>query len=93
MAYAVEKTWHTHGVARKHLKWMCEINRHQIRHDYATSLFRAGVPVKSVQHLLGHADYQTTMDIYVHWQRESVEDARLQIEQYIQRQKKAEAEE
>ena len=91
MAYAVEKTWHTHGVPRKHLKWMCEINRHQIRHDYATSLFRAGVPVKAVQHLLGHADYQTTMDIYVHWQRESVEDARLQIEQYIQRQKKAEA--
>lgn len=91
MAYSVEKTWHMHGVARKHIKWMTEINRHQIRHDYATSLFRAGVPVKSVQHLLGHADYQTTMDIYVHWQRESVEDARLQIESYIQ--KKAEAKE
>lgn len=89
MAYSVEKTWHTHGVARKHIKWMTEINRHQIRHDYATSLFRAGVPVKSVQHLLGHADYQTTMDIYVHWQRESVEDARQMIESYIQ--KKAEA--
>lgn len=85
MAHAVEKTWHTHGEARKHLKWMTDINRHQIRHDYATSLFRAGVPVKAVQHLLGHADYNTTMDIYVHWQRESVDDARDLIETYIQK--------
>lgn len=87
MAYQVTKVWHTHGVAREHTKWMTDINRHQIRHDYATSLFRAGVPVKAVQHILGHADYQTTMDIYVHWQRESVEDARLQIESYLQKQK------
>lgn len=89
LAHAVDKTWKTKGTARRHLSWVCDINRHQIRHDYATSLFRAGLPVKTVQHLLGHSDYSTTMNIYVHFQRENVDDARAQIEQYIKENKKS----
>ena len=39
---------------------------HALRHTYATRLFEAGVPPKTVQHLMGHADIQTTMNIYTH---------------------------
>lgn len=88
MARPEGKIWKTHGVERKHIKWMCDINRHQLRHEFATSLFRANVPVKAVQHLLGHSDYSTTMDIYVHWQSESLEATRETIEQYISEHKK-----
>ena len=86
LAHPEDKTWKTHGEARRHLKWICEINRHQIRHDYATSLFRAGIPVKTVQHLLGHSDYSTTMDIYVHFQKENVETARVQMNEFLRSQ-------
>lgn len=39
---------------------------HALRHTYATRLFEAGVPPKTVQHLMGHADIQTTLNIYTH---------------------------
>lgn len=39
---------------------------HSIRHSYATRLFEAGIDVKTVQKLMGHSDYKTTMDIYTH---------------------------
>ena len=40
--------------------------QHQIRHTYATMLYEAGVDPKTAQHILGHADIQTTMNIYTH---------------------------
>ena len=83
LAEAETKVWSTHGVPRNHLKWHCTVNRHMIRHDYATSLFRAGLDPKSVQHLLGHGDISTTMDIYVHWQESDVDHAARQIDQYF----------
>ena len=42
------------------------IKFHALRHTYATRLFEAGVAPKTVQHLMGHADIQTTMNIYTH---------------------------
>ncbi|MCC9294388.1 site-specific integrase [Clostridium sp. WLY-B-L2] len=39
---------------------------HSLRHTYATRLFEAGVSLKTVQMLLGHADIQTTLNVYVH---------------------------
>lgn len=43
---------------------------HSIRHTYATRLFESGVPIKTVQSLMGHADIQTTMNIYTHVMKE-----------------------
>lgn len=40
------------------------IKFHALRHTYATRLFELGVPPKTVQHLMGHADIETTMNIY-----------------------------
>lgn len=39
---------------------------HALRHTYATKLFEAGVPLKTVQMLLGHSDLSITADIYTH---------------------------
>lgn len=42
------------------------ITPHQLRHAYATLLYDAGIDIKSAQYLMGHANIQTTMDIYTH---------------------------
>lgn len=39
---------------------------HSIRHSYATRLFEARVDIKTVQQLMGHSDYETTLNIYTH---------------------------
>lgn len=46
---------------------------HILRHEYATSLYRAGVDVKTAQILLGHGDIRMTMDLYNHIAAESKE--------------------
>ncbi|KGN00756.1 integrase [Clostridium novyi A str. 4570] len=43
-----------------------DIKFHSLRHTYATRLFEAGVPIKTVQTLMGHSDITTTMNIYTH---------------------------
>lgn len=48
---------------------------HSIRHSYATRLFEMGVPIKTVQTLLGHADVNTTMNIYTH----VMQDKKLEV--------------
>lgn len=39
---------------------------HILRHEYATSLYRAGVDIKTAQKLLGHSDIKMTLSIYTH---------------------------
>lgn len=41
-----------------------DVTPHQLRHAYATLLFEAGIPEKTAQSLLGHAQLSTTMDVY-----------------------------
>lgn len=56
---------------------------HQFRHAYTTAIIEAGISPVDAQRLLGHADFQTTMNIYNHFREEKAADiARktLQIE-------------
>lgn len=43
---------------------------HYLRHTYASILFMAGVDVMTAKELMGHADIQTTLDIYTHLSKE-----------------------
>ncbi|MGL4737934.1 MAG: tyrosine-type recombinase/integrase [Cellulosilyticaceae bacterium] len=42
------------------------IKFHALRHTYATRLLEAGENIKTVQVLLGHADIETTLNVYAH---------------------------
>lgn len=42
------------------------LNIHGFRHTHCSLLFEAGLSVKEVQDRLGHADVQTTLNIYTH---------------------------
>lgn len=42
------------------------VNLHGLRHSMATAAVAAGVPIKVLQELLGHASFSTTADIYAH---------------------------
>ena len=48
---------------------------HALRHTYATKLFEKGVPLKTVQKLLGHSDISITANIYTHVMPEKKIDA------------------
>lgn len=48
---------------------------YQIRHSYATRLLSAGVPVTTVQYLMGHSSVETTM-IYTHVTADDISSAR-----------------
>jgi integrase len=39
---------------------------HSARHTYASRAVQAGMPPEMLQKILGHADYSTTANIYVH---------------------------
>lgn len=51
------------------------IKFHALRHTYATRLLEAGENFKTLQVLLGHADIQTTMNIYAHVTEETKHNA------------------
>ena len=40
------------------------IRFHDLRHSYATAMIENHVPLKTVSHMLGHADIGITADIY-----------------------------
>lgn len=42
------------------------LTAHVFRHNYATMLYYADVPIKDAQYLLGHSNIKITLDIYTH---------------------------
>ena len=51
-----------------------KVKSHLLRHTYATKLFEAGLDLKQIQYVLGHANAETTLKTYTHY-RESVRRA------------------
>lgn len=56
-----------------------DIHSHMLRHTYATSLYRAGIDLKTAQYLLGHSSIKMTAEIYTHIQKDKLDDAALKL--------------
>ncbi len=56
----------TRGFMRLRDKAGTPISFHGLRHTLATELLMAGVPVRTVSEVLGHANSSVTLDIYGH---------------------------
>ena len=52
-----------------------KVTPHVLRHTYATRCFEAGLDIKEVQRLLGHADPTVTLKIYTHYCEASRQEA------------------
>lgn len=56
----------------EHFEWLLRqyglphIRFHDLRHSCASLLLANGVPMKQIQEWLGHSDFSTTANIYVH---------------------------
>ncbi|MFR5669975.1 MAG: tyrosine-type recombinase/integrase [Acutalibacteraceae bacterium] len=56
---------------------------HNLRHTYATMLYKAGVDVLTAKEQLGHADIKTTLNIYTHLDREYKRRTMDKLDQYL----------
>jgi integrase len=56
-----------------------EMRLHDLRHTFATLALQAGVPVKVVSEILGHASVTITYDTYSHVIPGMLEDATSQV--------------
>ncbi|MBO1680365.1 tyrosine-type recombinase/integrase [Bittarella massiliensis (ex Durand et al. 2017)] len=64
--------------------WECEIDRHTLRHEYATILYDARIDSKVAQELLGHADLSTTLKIYTHIRQSRLEKAASTLDAFLE---------
>lgn len=72
------------GSREKHAPNVCHmidfhVTPHILRHTYATRLFDAGIDLKTVQYLMGHASSDITLRVYIHYQqsKKAEESAKL----------------
>lgn len=56
---------------------------HTLRHTYACILYKAGIPVKDAQELIGHQDVKVLLNIYTHLDKEDKENARNKLNIFI----------
>lgn len=66
---------------------------HSLRHTFTTRLVEAGVNMKVVQDVLGHADFSTTMDIYTDVTKELKQSEFDNLEGKLKAQRKPKKEE
>ena len=59
------------------------VHAHMLRHSYATSLYRAGVDLKTAQYLLGHSDIRMTAEVYTHIAEQDVAKSTSRISEYF----------
>jgi integrase len=59
------------------------IRFHDLRHTYVALAIHQGAHPKFIQHQLGHASIQTTLDRYGHWLQRDGENIGLRLDQIV----------
>lgn len=62
-------------------------SNHILRHTFTTRMCEAGVNIKAMQEILGHADAETTMDIYADATKELKKAELIDFEEYFNKQR------
>lgn len=62
-------------------------SNHILRHTFTTRMCEAGVNIKAMQDILGHADAETTMNIYADATKELKKAELINFEDYFRKQK------
>ncbi|WP_200411960.1 site-specific integrase [Virgibacillus salexigens] len=75
------KNWWKRFLKRHNLKY---IKIHSLRHTSATILINKGIDAKPIQERLGHADIQTTVNIYSHLYKETNQIVSEQLDDILQ---------
>lgn len=72
------------------LKWKSYVKKtginltpHQLRHQYATFLYDAGIDDKSAQSLLGHSSIVVTKDIYTHISKQKENKTQIKLNDFF----------
>jgi integrase len=64
-----------------------KFSNHSLRHTFTTRMCEAGVNIKAMQEILGHAGAETTMDIYAEATKELKKSELINFEEYFIMQK------
>ena len=65
-----------------------KFSNHSLRHPFCTRLCEAGVNIKALQSIMGHADSETTMDIYAEATKDLKRSELINFEEYFNKQKR-----
>lgn len=60
-----------------------DFTAHCTRHTFATKAVESGMSIKAYQQILGHTDFQTSMDIYCHITDQMLKDAKSDYELFL----------
>ena len=89
--FGKEKPLTVSAIRRRSEKYCKEIGHtytpHQLRHAYAKLLYCAGVDPKTMQRLLRHSNFQTTMNIYTEFDEQVTNNTVKIINKYMDKRK------
>lgn len=74
-------------VGEKDAVTLPRFSNHILRHTFTTRMCEAGVNIKAMQEILGHADAETTMDIYADATTELKKAELIDFEEYFNKQR------
>lgn len=77
------ETQYVHRLNKYRKATGAEFTPHQLRHQYATILYEAGIDSGVAQSIMGHTDIRTTQNIYTHIRKNKIEDAAEKLENFI----------
>ncbi len=64
-----------------------KFSNHSLRHTFTTRMCEAGVNIKAMQSILGHADAETTLDIYAEATKDLKKSELISFEKFFNNQK------